>query len=101
MCQIGFLRDFVSDLTPTSMLTRFEYTQSQRLIAKAAQTYGFVVWDRGGSIALRAESPKRFTVLGMPNPYTALWNGTPGYRIMDGFPWDRLQFLPMNYGKPQ
>lgn len=71
-----------------------------KIIAKAAQTFGFVVWDRAGSISLRANNPKSLTVLGKQNPYAALWNGTPSYNIMSGFPWDRLQFLPMNYGKP-
>jgi hypothetical protein len=72
-----------------------------KIIAKAAQTYGFVVWDKAGAISLRAENPKRFTALGMADPYPALWNGTPSYKILAGFPWDKLQFLPMNYGKPE
>jgi hypothetical protein len=71
-----------------------------KMIAKAAQKYGFVVWDKAGGISIRAENPKRFTLLGQQNPYIVLWNGTPTYRILAGFPWDRLQFLPMNYGKP-
>lgn len=70
-----------------------------RIIAKAAQTYGFVVWDKAGAIALRAEDPKRFTVLGQPDPYRAIWNGTPSYAILAGFPWERLQFLPPDYGR--
>lgn len=71
-----------------------------KIIAKAAQTYGFVVWDKAGAITLRAEDPKRFTTVGQPDPYPDLWKGTPSYAILAGFPWDRLQFLPMNYGKP-
>jgi hypothetical protein len=71
-----------------------------KIIAKAAQIYGFVVMDRAGGISIRAENPKRFTVLGEPDPYPALWKGTPSYAILAGFPWEKLQFLPMNYGKP-
>jgi hypothetical protein len=71
-----------------------------KTIARAAQTYGFVVWDKAGGISLRAENPKAFTLRGLPNPYLALWNGTPTYRILSGIPWDRLQFLPADYGKP-
>jgi hypothetical protein len=71
-----------------------------KIIAKAAQIYGFVVWDRAGAIGIRAENPKRFTALGKPDPYPALWNGTASYAILAGFPWDKLQFLPMDYGKP-
>lgn len=72
-----------------------------RAIAKAAQRYGFVVWDKAGAISLRAENPKSFTRLGKPDPYPALYNGTPAWAILKGIPWDRLQFLPMDYGKPQ
>ena len=71
-----------------------------RIIAKAAQTYGFVVWDKGGAIALRAEDPKRFTTVGQPDPYPELWKGVPPSKILTNFPWDRLQFLPVDYGRP-
>jgi|HubBroStandDraft_4_1064222.scaffolds.fasta_scaffold08263_5 hypothetical protein len=71
-----------------------------KMIAKAAQAYGFVVWDTSGGISLRAENSKRFTTIGMSDPYPALWDGTPSYRILTGFPWNGLQFLPMNYGMP-
>ena len=52
------------------------------------------------AITLRAENPKSYTTLGKPDPYPAIFNGTPAYAILNGFPWDRLQFLPMDYGKP-
>lgn len=71
-----------------------------KIVAKAAQTYGFVVWDKAGAISLRFENPKPSMLQGGQNPYTALWNGTPTYKILAGIPWDRLQFLPMDYGKP-
>ena len=29
-----------------------------KIVAKAAQTYGFVVWDRAGAVRSRAENPK-------------------------------------------
>ena len=88
-------------LDPTIDVDALPLHPVAKTIAKAAQTYGFVVWDKGGAIALRAENPKRFTVLGLPNPYVALWNGTPSSAILKNFPWDKLQFLPMDYGKPQ
>lgn len=71
-----------------------------KAIAKAAQKYGFVVWDKAGAITLRAENPKSFTQAGQPDPYPALFNGTPAYAILNNFPWDKLQFLPVDYGKP-
>ena len=87
-------------LDPTIDVDALPLHPVAKTIAKAAQTYGFVVWDKGGSIALRAENPKRFTLLGRQNPYVALFNGTPSYAILKNFPWHRLQFLPMDYGKP-
>ena len=72
-----------------------------RAIAKAAQIYGFVVWDKGGAITLRAENPKSCTLAGRPDPYPGLFAGTPAWALLKGFPWDKLQFLPMDYGKPK
>jgi len=71
-----------------------------KIIAKAAQKYGFVVWDKAGAIVLRARNPKSYTLIGQSDPYPPLFNGTPAYNILLNFPWDRLQFLPMNYGQP-
>jgi hypothetical protein len=70
-------------------------------IARAAQKYGFVVWDKAGAISLRLQNPKSSTARGADDPYPALFKGTSKGKIMDGFPWDRLQFLPQDYGKPE
>jgi hypothetical protein len=71
-----------------------------RTIARAAQKYGFVVWDKAGAISLRLQNPKSSTARGAPDPYPALFKGTRTGAVLDGFPWDRLQFLPQDYGKP-
>lgn len=71
-----------------------------KIIAKAAQKYGFVVWDHAGAIGIRAQNPYTYTAQGQENPYYKLFGSTPLYAILSGFPWNRLQFLPMNYGKP-
>lgn len=71
-----------------------------KTIAKAAQKYGFVVWDKAGALTIRAQNPKSYTALGQPDPYQALFGTTPAYAILNGFPWDKLQFLPKDYGKP-
>lgn len=72
-----------------------------KIIAKAAQKYGFVVWDKAGAISVRAQNPYSYTTLGQDNPYSKLFANTPSYAILNGFPWQRLQFLPMDYGKPE
>ena len=87
-------------LDPTINVDALNIHPMAKIIAKAAQKYGFVVWDKAGAISLRVQNPKSYTVLGQPNPYKALFNGTADYAVLNGFPWNRLQFLPMNYGKP-
>jgi hypothetical protein len=58
-----------------------------------------VVWDKSGALALRAQNATSYTALGQTNPYPALFEGKPNYAVLNGFPWDKLQFLPLNYGK--
>lgn len=71
-----------------------------KTIARAAQKYGFVVWDKAGAISLRLQNPKSATARGAPDPYPALFQGRAASSILDGFPWDRLQFMPADFGKP-
>lgn len=87
-------------LDPTINLDSLNLHPVARTIAKAAQKYGFVVWDKAGAISLRVQNPKSYTALGQADPYGALFAGTPSYAILNGFPWDKLQFLPKDYGKP-
>ncbi|MEO6351721.1 MAG: DUF4124 domain-containing protein [Burkholderiaceae bacterium] len=75
-------------------------TNVGKIIAKAAQKYGFVVWDKAGAISIRTQNPKSYTALGQADPYIALFGGKPSYAILNGFPWERLQFMPIDYGKP-
>lgn len=70
-----------------------------RMVAKAAQTYGFVVWEKAGSVSLRAEDPKAHTLRGLTDPYSSLYGGTASTGILNGFPWDKLQALPAHYGQ--
>lgn len=71
-----------------------------KTIAKAAQKYGFVVWDKAGAVSIRAQNSSTQTQVGLVNLYPLLFKGTPNSRIFDGFPWDKLQFLSVDYGKP-
>lgn len=87
-------------LDPTVDVEALNMHPIGKVIARAAQKYGFVVWDKGGAIALRAQNPKSYTAVGLENPYPELFNGTPAHAILRGFPWKRLQFLPRDYGKP-
>ena len=86
-------------LDPTVNVGALPMSQAGKIIAKAAQKYGFVVWDRAGALSLRAQNAVSYTALGQPDPYPALFGGKPNYAVLDGFPWNKLQFLPKDYGQ--
>jgi hypothetical protein len=73
-------------------------------VARAAQEYGFVAYDRTtGGIAIRYENPYRYEQEGWPTSiYTELRSqlGTSAGHELDNFPWDHLQFMPQDYGSP-
>lgn len=70
-----------------------------KMLAIAAQKYGFVVWDTSGAVGFRVENPLPYTNAGQTNPYKDIFGTTPTYEILNGFPWDKLQALPFDYGK--
>lgn len=86
-------------LDPTVNVETLSLSPTGKIIARAAQKYGFVVWDKAGAITLRADNPKSYTQRGAQDPYPELFGGKPEWSILQGFPWEKLQFLPMNYGK--
>lgn len=87
-------------LDPTINVDTLAMTKAGKIIAKAAQKYGFVVWDKAGAITIRAQNALSYKQLGKPDPYPALYEYKVTSAVLNGFPWDRLQFLPMDYGKP-
>lgn len=87
-------------LDPTVDVDSLKMSKAGKVIAKAAQKYGFVVWDKAGAISIRMQNSLSYTTLGQPDPYPALFDGKPSYAVLNGFPWHRLQFLPMHYGRP-
>lgn len=70
-----------------------------KLIAKAAQQYGFIVTEKSGAVAVPAESGAQIQARTGVNPWTDLMGGVPSYSIMKNFPWSQLQALPKDYGK--
>ncbi|HEX8508769.1 MAG TPA: malectin domain-containing carbohydrate-binding protein [Propionibacteriaceae bacterium] len=71
-----------------------------KMVAKAAQTYGFIVTDKAGAVGVSAEGGGAVEGYTGSNPWPTLMNGTPSYAIMAGFPWSELEALPKDYGKP-
>ncbi len=68
-------------------------------VATAAQKYGFIVMDKGSN-AVHAENGNAVEAATGVNPWDAMFNGTPGYQILKGFPWDKMQAIQVDYGKP-
>lgn len=67
-----------------------------KIVARALQTYGMVIRDKSGAVNFYAEN---YVAAGKPDPYAALFGSEP-FRVLEGIPWDRLQALPVDYGKP-
>lgn len=87
-------------LDPRVNVDALPLTRVGKIVAKAAQKYGFVVWDRSGAVSLRAQNAVSYTALGQSDPYPALFQGKANYSVLNGFPWEKIQFLPMHYGRP-
>lgn len=87
-------------LDPTVNVDALPLGKAGKTIARAAQKYGFVVWDKAGAITLRAQNANGYTAQGLADPYPAVYEYMPLWKILQGFPFERLQFLPRNYGKP-
>jgi hypothetical protein len=105
-------------ITPCITLSNYDLTPVAKVIAVAAQKYGFVVAETSnGIVGLSLGDPTPYTVAGLPNPYTSglgiggvndgnkgLYDGVSGNDqnalLMKNFPWDQLEALPFNYGEP-
>lgn len=82
-------------LDPSLNIASLGLNSAGQAVARAAQTYGFVVWNTAGSVGITAENPVSLTTRGLPNPYT----GALGGNFLSSFPWDKLQALPGDYGQ--
>lgn len=71
-----------------------------RAVAEAAQRYGLVVRDKSGSVALYAQSWLPWKLAGRPDPYASMFGKLAAWQLLDHFPWQKLQALPFDYGKP-
>ena len=87
-------------LDPSVDIDALGLTPVAAMIARAAQTYGFIVADKGGAVAVVAEHGADERALTGHDPWDDLLGGAPSYLVMKGFPWERLQALPQDYGKP-
>jgi hypothetical protein len=86
-------------LDPAVDVDALELEPVATMIAKAAQEYGFLVADTGGSVAVIAEGGAADPVTGR-DPWDDVLQGVPTHRVLEDFPWEQLQVLPADYGKP-
>jgi hypothetical protein len=79
-----------------------------RTIARAMQEYGLILTDKAGAVVTQAEDPRPIAAAdGGVDPYDLLFDPTGTYPeslshyvLLDDIPIDRLQALPLDYGKP-
>jgi hypothetical protein len=88
-------------LDPTIDVTTLNLPPLAAMVARAAQRFGFIVTDKGGAVAVLAESgipAQRATGV---NPWTKLLNGQSRNTILKDFPWQHVQVLPKDWAKPK
>ena len=86
-------------LDPRIDVDALSLTPLAKMVAKAAQKYGFIVTDKAGCVGIGTESGAGVEAVTGTNPWTALLGDVPSYLVLRNFPWDRLQALPQHYGK--
>lgn len=66
-----------------------------RMVFFAIRSYGMVLTDHAGAVAIVVESriDWRLKRRDGPNPMTQSWGGLPGYEVLAGLPWNRLEVL--------
>jgi hypothetical protein len=81
---------FPADATMPSGLAPFG-----QMVFKAVQTYGMVVVDRGGAVALEADEPSVWAAEGNggTDPITASLRGLAVYQVLASLPWSSLQVV--------
>lgn len=78
-------------LDPSADIYSLGLNASGLSIARAAQTYGMVVWNTGSAVSVFGNNPIAQTSRSIPNPY----NNVSGYAsALANFPWNKLQALP-------
>ena len=59
------------------------------MLAKAAQTYGIIVRDKAGAVALYGQDPKSLP----SNPWPTAFSNQYPNKVLAMFPWTRLQVV--------
>lgn len=87
-------------LDPSINVDSLALTPFGKMVAKAAQKYGFIVADKAGTVNVSLESGSREKAVTGTDPWKTIFGSTPDYQQLKNFPWAKLQALPKDYGKP-
>lgn len=87
-------------LDPSINVQSLGLTPFGEMVARAAQTHGFIVADRAGAVGIATESGRPVKDRTGTDPWEVLL-GTASYAALKGFPWDRLEALPLDHGRPE
>lgn len=86
-------------LDPSLDVNALGLTPLGETIARAAQKYGFIVSDRAGSVGVATQSGRAQKSRTGVNPWDILLGG-PAHSVLAKFPWDKVEALQVDYGKP-
>ena len=80
---------------PASLAMPSGLTPFGQMVFRAIQTYGAVVVDQGGAVALEADEPAAWAAAGHSgiDPITASWDGQAEYQVVASLPWNELQTI--------
>jgi hypothetical protein len=87
-------------LDPSIDVDALDLTPVAAMIARASQRYGFIVADAGGAVAVIAEGGAAEASSTGRDPWIDILGSTPSYRVLENFPWERLEALPPDHGRP-
>ncbi|MTB72262.1 hypothetical protein GGG17_09820 [Arsenicicoccus sp. MKL-02] len=87
-------------LDPSVDVEKLQLSPIGKAVARAAQKYGFIVVDTSGAVALYAESGQPEKARTGKDPWPEILGGQPNYKVLEGFPWDKVQVVQREYGKP-
>jgi hypothetical protein len=86
-------------LDPKVDVAALHLTPLAAAIARAAQTYGFIVSDKASAVSVVAQSGAVEQAQTGSNPWSSILGATKSYEALRGFPWQDLQALPADYGR--
>lgn len=87
-------------LDPSIDVDSLRLTPLAAAVARAAQTYGFIVVDRAGAVSVGAEDGRARHRSEGADPWAAVMGSVPDYAQLKNFPWRQLQVVDAAFGSP-